>query len=135
MKKIIIVFDGYCILCSDCVLWIYKKNKLKNIFYTHFESDFIKNNYPNLKLENTVYLVDENGGFLKMSKAIKYCTNFIEMNFILKFFIKITPAFILDIIYRLVSRYRYVISEKDCLLFSQKFTEKPNTNEISDVKN
>ena len=112
MKKIIIVFDGYCILCSDCVLWIYKKNKLKNIFYTHFESDFIKNNYPNLKLENTVYLVDENENFLKMSKAIKYCTNFIEMNFILKFFIKITPAFILDIIYRLISRYRYVIFGK-----------------------
>ena len=104
MKKIIIVFDGYCILCSDCVLWIYKKNKLKNIFYTHFESDFIKNNYANLKLENTVYLIDENGGFLKMSKAIKYCANFIEMNFILKFFIRITPAFILDIIYRFIAR-------------------------------
>lgn len=112
MKKIIIVFDGYCILCSDCVLWIHKKNKLKNIFYTHFESDFIKNNYPNLKLENTVYLIDENESFLKMSKAIKYCANFIEMNFILKFFIKITPAFILDIIYRLVSRYRYAIFGK-----------------------
>ena len=112
MKKIIIVFDGYCILCSDCVLWIYKKNKLKNIFFTHFESDFVKNNYPNLKLENTVYLIDENENFLKMSKAIKYCANFIEMNFILKFFIKITPAFILDIIYRLTSRYRYEIFGK-----------------------
>ena len=112
MKKIIIVFDGYCILCSDCVLWIYKKNELKNIFYTHFESDFIKNNYPNLKLKNTVYLIDENENFLKMSKAIKYCINFIEMNFILKFFIRITPAFIFDIIYRLIARCRYVIFGK-----------------------
>ena len=99
-------------MCSDCVLWIHKKNKRKNIFYTHFESDFIKNNYANLELKNTVYLINENGGFLKMSKAIKYCINFIEMNFILKFFIKITPAFILDIIYRLISRCRYVIFGK-----------------------
>ena len=112
MKKIIIVFDGYCILCSDCILWIYKKNKVKNIFFTHFESEFIKNIYPNLKLENTVYLIDENGSFLKMSKAIKYCINFVEMNSILKFFIKITPAFILDIIYRLISTRRYVIFGK-----------------------
>ena len=35
-----------------------------------------------------------------------------EMNFILKFFIKITPAFILDIIYQLTSRYRYNIFGK-----------------------
>ena len=127
MKKIIIVFDGYCILCSDCVLWMCKKNKLKNIFYTHFESDFIKNNYPNLKLENTVYLIDENESFLKMSKAIKYCANFIEMNFILKFFIKNTPAFILDIIYRLIARCRYVMFGKKSIC---SFPDGLHTNQI-----
>ena len=84
----------------------------KNKFSEKAKSDFIKNNYANFKLENTVYLINENGGFLKMSKAIKYCINFIEMNFILKFFIKITPAFILDIIYRLIARCRYVMFGK-----------------------
>jgi len=49
------------------------------------------------------------------------------MNFILKFFIRITPAFILDIIYRFIARYRYVIFGKKSMC---SFPEGLHTKQI-----
>ena len=66
----IIVFDGYCILCNKYVRWISKRNPSKNIYFTNFNSVFIKEKYPNLKLGNTVFVIKNNGffKFLNFSK-------------------------------------------------------------------
>ena len=43
--NIIIVFDGYCVLCDNFVKWIAKKDKYNKIHFTTFESDYINKNY------------------------------------------------------------------------------------------
>jgi predicted DCC family thiol-disulfide oxidoreductase YuxK len=112
MKKNIVVFDGYCIMCSKYVLWLMQRNKIKNIYFTHFESKFIMDNYPYLKLGNTVFVINENEEILVRSKAIKHCINQTDLNFILRFLFNLIPSFILDIFYIVISKIRYKIFGK-----------------------
>tara|TARA_B100001057_G_scaffold127583_1_gene126567 strand:+ start:185 stop:574 length:390 start_codon:yes stop_codon:yes gene_type:complete len=112
MKRNIVVFDGYCIMCSKYVLWLSKRNKTKNIYFTHFESKYIKKNLPEIKLGNTVYVIDENKQILVRSTAVKHCINQTDINPIFRFIFNIIPSFILDIFYLLISKIRYNIFGK-----------------------
>ena len=75
MEKIIIVFDGFCVLCNNYVRWVSKRNPNKNIYFTNFDSDYIKNNYPKLNLGDTVFIISGDNQILERSQAIKYCLN------------------------------------------------------------
>lgn len=112
MKRNIVVFDGYCIMCSKYVLWLSKRNKTKNIYFTHFESKYIKKNFPEIKLGNTVYVIDENKKILVRSTAVKHCINQTDINPIVRLTFNIIPTFILDIFYLLISKIRYNIFGK-----------------------
>ena len=59
MKKAIVVFDGFCVLCNNYTSWLSKNNPDKNIYFTNFESRYIKKKYPNLKLGKTVIVINE----------------------------------------------------------------------------
>ena len=112
MKRNIVVFDGYCIMCSKYVLWLSKRNKTKNIYFTHFESTYIKQNHPRMKLGNTVFVINENKEMLVRSKAIKHCINQTDINAIFRIIFNLIPNFILDIFYLLISKIRYNIFGK-----------------------
>ena len=112
MKRNIVVFDGYCIMCSKYVLWLSKRNKTKNIYFTHFESKYIKKNFPEIKLGNTVYVIDENKQILVRSTAVKHCINQTDINPVFRLTFNIIPTFILDIFYLLISKIRYNIFGK-----------------------
>ena len=106
-KDLIIVFDGFCILCNNYVRWISKRNLSKNIFFTNFDSQFIKKNYPNLKLGDTIFVITHKNQILKRSEAIKYCLKSVSLNENLKFLINKSPNFVLDYLYRLIASNRY----------------------------
>ena len=108
----IIVFDGYCVLCNKYVRWISKRNPSKNIYFTNFNSVFIKEKYPNLKLGNTVFVIKNNGEVLTKSQAIKYCLKYVKLNYFFKTIIKLSPNFLLDIFYRLIAKNRYFLFGK-----------------------
>ena len=112
MKRNIVVFDGYCVMCSKYVVWLTKRNKIKNIYFTHFESKFIKENYPYLKLGNTVFVINEKEEILVRSKAVKHCINQTDINPILRLIFNVIPSFILDIFYIVISKIRYKIFGK-----------------------
>lgn len=112
MEKVIIVFDGYCILCNKYVRWISKRNPSKNIYFTNFNSVFIKEKYPNLKLGNTVFVIKNNGEVLTKSQAIKYCIKYLKINLILKYMLLTIPNFFLNFLYELIARNRYNIFGK-----------------------
>ena len=112
MEKIIIVFDGFCVLCNNYVRWVSKRNPSKNIYFTNFDSNYIKNNYPQLKLGDTIFIISEENKILQRSDAIKYCFKFIKLNYFLKSLIRISPNFILDIFYRLIASNRYFLFGK-----------------------
>ena len=92
MKRNIVVFDGYCIMCSKYVLWLTKRNKTKNIYFTHFESKYIKENLPEIKLGNTVFVINENKQILVRSKAVKHCINQTDINPIFRLIFNIIPT-------------------------------------------
>mgnify|MGYP001401908578 FL=1 len=113
MEKIIVVFDGFCILCNNYISWLSKNNPDKNIYFTNFESTYIKKEYPNLKLANTVLVINEKNDILTKSNAIKYCINHIRINIIIKSIINITPNFIINVFYDLISKNRYILFGKN----------------------
>ncbi len=112
MEKIIIVFDGFCVLCNNYVRWVSKRNPNKNIYFTNFDSDYIKNNYPKLNLGDTVFIITEGDQILERSQAIKYCLKHVKLNYFLKTIIKLSPNFLLDIFYRLIAKNRYFLFGK-----------------------
>jgi predicted DCC family thiol-disulfide oxidoreductase YuxK len=112
MEKIIVVFDGFCVLCNNYVSWVSKRNPSKNIYFTNFDSNYIKNNYPKLKLEDTIFIISDDNKILQRSEAIKYCFKFIKLNYFLKSLIRISPNFVLDIFYRLIASNRYFLFGK-----------------------
>ena len=112
MEKIIIVFDGFCVLCNNYVRWVSKRNPKKNIYFTNFDSEYIKNNYSELNLGDTVFIITEGNQILERSQAIKYCLKYVKLNYFLKTIIKLSPNFLLDIFYRLIAKNRYFLFGK-----------------------
>ena len=112
MEKIIIVFDGFCILCNSYVRWVSKRNPNKNIYFTNFDSEYIKNNYPKLNLGDTLFIITEGNQILERSQAIKYCLKYVKLNYFLKTIIKLSPNFLLNIFYRLIAKNRYFLFGK-----------------------
>ena len=112
MEKVIVVFDGFCVLCNNYVRWVSKRNPSKNIYFTNFDSNYIKNNYPKLKLGDTIFIITEDNKLLHRSEAIKYSFKHIRLNYFLKTLIRISPNFLLDIFYRLIASNRYFLFGK-----------------------
>tara|TARA_B100000886_G_C20311578_1_gene444109 strand:+ start:460 stop:849 length:390 start_codon:yes stop_codon:yes gene_type:complete len=112
MKKTIIVFDGYCILCSNFVSFITKLDKDDEFRFTTFESKFISNNYPKISLQDTVFVIDPSENILTKSNAVIFCLKKIKKLYIISILLRIFPVIFLDFVYGLVSRYRYKLFGK-----------------------
>ena len=119
--NIIIVFDGYCVLCDNFVKWIAKKDKYNKIHFTTFESDYINKNYSEIKLKNSVVVINSKKIFFKKSEAVILCLKTIDYNKTLIAILEIIPKTILDIGYSLVAFFRYKIFGK------KKICSLPNT--------
>lgn len=119
--NIVIVFDGYCVLCDNFVKWIAKKDKDHKIHFTTFESDYINKNYSEIKLKNSVVVINSKKIFFKKSEAVILCLKTIDYNMTLITILEIIPKTILDIGYSLVAFFRYKIFGK------KKICSLPNT--------
>ncbi len=112
MGKVIVVFDGFCVLCNNFVRWISKRNPEKNIYFTNFESEYMKKNYPKLNLGDTVFIITQDNQILEKSEAIKYCFKYIKLNCFFKTLIKLSPNFILNLFYQIIATNRYKLFGK-----------------------
>ena len=110
--NIVIVFDGYCVLCDNFVKWIAKKDINHKIHFTTFDSNYINKNYPEIKLKNSVVVIDSNNNIFKKSEAVILCLKTIDYNKTLIAILEIIPKTILDIGYSLVAFIRYKIFGK-----------------------
>lgn len=115
-ENIIVVFDGYCILCNSYINWFVQKDIKQKVYFTTFESEFVKKNYPKILLKDTINVIDENGTILIKSRAIMYCLEIIEHKNIFLKLLKIIPYKVSDIIYQFISNYRYKLfgRKKNC---------------------
>ena len=124
--NIIIVFDGYCVLCDNFVKWIAKNDKNYKIHFTTFESDYIKKKYPEIKLKDSVVVINSKKKILNKSEAVILCLRTIDFNKTLISIFEITPKTILDIWYSLVATLRYKLfgKKKICSLPSSIISER-----------
>lgn len=109
---IVVVFDGYCVMCSNFVSWLAKHDTQNKIFYTTFESNFLNKKYPDIKLADTVFVIDYNAKTYTKSQAIKVCLEKIRRKKLLAILIKMAPLKLADFIYSIVAKTRYVFFGK-----------------------
>lgn len=115
MKKLlrnkgIIIFDGYCNLCSWSVQFIIKRDKKDYFRFTSLQSEIgiqIVSKY-NLDVisDKSVILLENESLYLKSTAALRISKKLKALWPIIYVFIVI-PAFIRDAIYDLISRNRF----------------------------
>ena len=113
MKKIIVVIDGYCVMCNFLALWISRRDKKNQLRFTNFDSNYVKKNYPEIKSGRSVVLINEVDQMIfEKSNAVIQCLRVIEYKINLVIFIELFPRIIRDFIYNIVAKYRYLIFGK-----------------------
>jgi predicted DCC family thiol-disulfide oxidoreductase YuxK len=90
---IVVVFDGYCVMCSNFVSWLAKRDTKNKIFYTTFESNFLIENHPEIKLIDTVFVIDNNSKTYIKTEAIKICLDRIQYNKFLMSIFNLIPLY------------------------------------------
>lgn len=110
--QIIVVFDGYCVLCNHFVKWLAKRDVHHQLYFTTFNSDFLKQHYPKIMMEDTVITLNSDGKAFKKSKAVMECLLAIDYNpMIIKCF-RIVPSSVADSIYTGIALTRYQLFGK-----------------------
>ena len=113
MKKIVLVIDGYCIMCNSLAIWILKRDKENRLMITNFNSNYVKENYQSIKSGKNVILINEiEQNIFGKSTAIIQCLKIIGYKKELIFLANIIPNVIRDIIYDTIAKYRYKIFGK-----------------------
>lgn len=119
----IILFDGYCNLCSSAVQFILKHDK-KNIFkYASLQSEFgmqslAANGLSTTKIE-TVVLIENGVAYTYSTGALKIAKNLSGI-WPLFYGAIIIPAFIRDALYKFIAknRYRWFGKKDTCMMLS-----------------
>jgi len=128
-QKPLILFDGYCNLCSASVQFILKYERSPVFYFSSLQSNFVKENYPELHHEttdpDTVILIENNeihyrsDAALKISRRLKSPLNYL-------YNLRFIPRFLRDGIYNFIARNRYNIfgKKKSCYIPSSLYSER-----------
>lgn len=124
----IILFDGYCLLCSWAVRFILKRDKNKAFYFTDLNSviakSFLKTHAPDLGINQSVILIDFNRFYLKSEAVLRICK---ELTFPWNYFyyFKFIPKKIRDYIYDIVAKNRksWFGASSSCYIPSSKEKE------------
>ena len=117
----VILFDGVCNLCSTAVQFIIKRDK-KDVFrFASLQSEAAQNilkpfDFPLDELK-TIVLV-QNGKIYLRSRAVLRIVSQLNGAWKLSALLYIFPSFISDVVYNLISKYRYkLFGKKDsCMI-------------------
>lgn len=125
----LILFDGYCNLCSASVQFILKYERSPVFYFSSLQSNFVRENFPELYSDtmdpDSVILIENDEMYhrsdaaLKISKRLKF--PFYYFNYL-----RFIPRFLRDGIYNLVARNRYGIFGKknSCYIPKPAYSER-----------
>ena len=128
-NKGLLIFDGYCILCSWSVRFILKRDKKDYFRYVALQSEYAKQiissyNLP-VDFDKSIVLISENKIWLKSDAVLQVVS---RLNGIWPIFgiFRIIPKPIRASIYMLISKYRYKLFGKrnDCYIPEKKDMQK-----------
>ena len=120
-NKGLLIFDGYCILCSWSVRFILKRDKKDYFRYVALQSEYAKQiissyNLP-VDFDKSIVLISENIIWLKSDAVLQVVS---RLNGIWPIFgiFRIIPKRMRDSVYMLISKYRYKLFGKrnDCYI-------------------
>ncbi len=110
IKQPLILFDGYCNLCSSSVQFIIKRDKKNQYFFTSLQSDVGKKIIEHFKIDSSksesVLLVQQNKIYIQSTAALKITKNLSGFWPLLYFFI-IIPTFLRNLVYQFIARNRF----------------------------
>lgn len=117
----IILFDGYCNLCSSAVQFILKRDKKKIFKYASLQSDFGKqilaaNGLSTTEID-TVVLIENGVAYTYSTGALKIAKNLSGI-WPLFYGAIIIPTFIRDALYKFIAknRYRWFGKKETCMM-------------------
>ncbi|OFX22631.1 MAG: hypothetical protein A2041_11405 [Bacteroidetes bacterium GWA2_31_9b] len=128
-NKGLLIFDGYCILCSWSVRFILKRDKKDYFRYVALQSEYAKQiissyNLP-VDFDKSIVLISENKIWLKSDAVLQVVS---RLNGIWPIFgiFRIIPKRMRDSVYMLISKYRYKLFGKrnDCYIPEKKDMQK-----------
>jgi predicted DCC family thiol-disulfide oxidoreductase YuxK len=125
----IILFDGYCNLCSSSVQIVLRKERKEYYYFASLQSDFVRNSFGELYSEKkdpeTVVLIEKGKPYFKSDAALRICRKLKFPFYILSYF-RFLPVFLRDPVYDLVSRNRYRIFGKknSCYIPDKKYSHR-----------
>lgn len=128
-NKALLIFDGYCILCSWSVRFILKRDKKDYFRFVAMQSEHAKQIISSFNLpgdfDKSIVLIFENKIWLKSDAVLQVVS---RLNGIWPIFgmFRIIPKPIRDSIYMLISKYRYKLFGKrnDCYIPEKKDLQK-----------
>lgn len=110
IKQPLILFDGYCNLCSSSVQFIIKRDKKKQYFFTSLQSEVGTKILEHFKINSTnlesVILLKKNKVYIESNAALLIAKNLSGFWPIFYSFI-IIPPFIRNFIYQIIAKNRY----------------------------
>lgn len=121
----ILIFDGYCNLCSGIVQFIIKRDKKDFFRFVALQSDrasqiLLPFNLP-LNYSDSVILILDDKVFLKSDAAIKIALKLSGFWFLFSA-LKIIPKPIRDFFYDLIAKHRYSLfgKKEECMIPSEQ---------------
>jgi len=112
IDKEIIVYDGICVLCNFIIRWVIKNDKNHLFLISSLQSQFIKNNFPDLNKIDSIAVIINDQKFLNKGKAIKHILKNLKKLIIIRFMISVIPIFLLNIFYDIIAKTRYKVFGK-----------------------
>jgi predicted DCC family thiol-disulfide oxidoreductase YuxK len=108
-KKYIVLFDGYCNLCSWSVQFIIRNDSKKIFLFDSLQSEKVNKTWPDLTKNGnfqTVILLENGKKFFRSSAALRIARRLkFPVNLLAVFFI--VPPFLRDFVYNWIARNRY----------------------------
>lgn len=108
--KTILLFDGYCNLCSSSVQFFLKHEKNNKLYFTSLQSDVgkeILNHYQiDVSRVDSLVLIEKEKAYIKSSAAIR-ASKYMKGIYPLATIFLIIPSFIRNIVYDYIAKNRY----------------------------
>ena len=107
--KHIILYDGFCELCSKSIRFIIKNDSQRLFIYFPLQSDEGKELLKQYNIEhvsdNTFVYIEDGVFYLRSTAALMVCKQIKKLKWLSVFLI--IPVCFRDYVYRIVSKYRY----------------------------
>ena len=113
-NKLLILFDGLCPICNSCVRFITKVNHNKRIVFCSMESELGSKIINDLNLSNisdSIVVIEKDAYYTNGQAIKKIVDKFTGIYSICKL-VKLFPIFLIDFIYQIIAKNRYLIFNK-----------------------